>query len=80
MKNVHAMENNPLDATIGLLAGLVGGVTKYLIDVPIVPGSFFIALAEAGLTALLCGFLGVAGKHLFGIVIKKIFSRKKQHK
>ncbi|HWB23850.1 MAG TPA: hypothetical protein VG738_00125 [Chitinophagaceae bacterium] len=33
-------------------------------------------LAEAGVAALICGFLGAWGKHLFTLVMKKLLSKK----
>jgi hypothetical protein len=56
--------HNGTDIIIGGACGLIGGVIKffsvYMLDV-----SYWLSLVKAGGTALVCGFLGVAGKYAF---------------
>jgi hypothetical protein len=58
---------------IGGVSGMFAWVEFYMLD-----GSYFIQLAKAGATAFVCGFLGVAAKHLYNHVREKYFRRKKK--
>jgi hypothetical protein len=42
------------------LCGIGGGMTKYIMQFNDAP--YFARLLEAGVTAFICGFLGMAGK------------------
>jgi len=72
---MKAMELHTIDTKIGFIVGMTGGMLKYisgaLLDI-----SFAGRLVEAGLTAMVCGFLGVAGKHTFYWLRKKYFTKK----
>lgn len=57
---------------IALVCGAIGGMIN--ISVRMLDTMIFWDLLEAGLTAMLCGALGVAGKELYGFSKKKIKS------
>ena len=59
------------NSTLGFICGAIGGVSKYIMQINDFAG-FGIAMTKAGLTALICGFLGVAGKWLFEWMKKRI--------
>lgn len=66
-------QNNPfsLNSIIALFAGLLGGMVKFFGQVP--AGTTWLEkTAEAGGTALICGFLGVAGKELW-VYVKRAY-------
>lgn len=65
------------DAVVGFFTGSIGGMIAW-IEFYMLDGNYFIQLAKAGATAFVCGFLGVAAKHLFNYVRSKYFSRKKK--
>jgi hypothetical protein len=54
--NYQEMEHD-LNKGLGFLFGMIGGVTKFVCDVPIHTTEYLKATAEAGFTALVCGFL-----------------------
>lgn len=63
------------DTYIGMFAGCVGGFIKYtsgamLLHIDVLKN------VEAIVMAVCCGFAGVAGKHLFSLIIKKIKNKK----
>lgn len=64
------MEHN-YDKWIGFFSGLAGGFIKF-INAPLLEATFIGKLAEAGVTALVCGFLGIAGKNLYMWIAKKL--------
>lgn len=69
-------EHEQYDNLTAFICGFTGGAIK-LIDNKLlqVPAHFDINylqnLGETGITALVCGFLGIAGKHLFILLIKR---------
>jgi hypothetical protein len=65
------MQHKLLDTFTGCICGIIGGGWKYLSQIPF-EKDFGIRLFEASITAFLCGLLGVAGKHLFTYMLKKI--------
>ena len=67
---MRLIEWHKIDTLIGFFSGMIGGFVKYASGVMLQIG-FMGRLFEAGLTALVCGFLGVAGKHLFDWLKKK---------
>lgn len=71
---MKAMEYKP-DTAIGFVLGLIGGCFNYMLQVANETPYFF-KLLEAGLTAFICGALGVAGKYFFGWVKNKWQNRK----
>jgi hypothetical protein len=73
--NYQEMEHD-LNKGLGFLFGMIGGVTKFVCDVPIHTTEYLKATAEAGFTALVCGFLGVAGKEFYVFLKKKYFPSK----
>jgi hypothetical protein len=76
----QVMDHYDLNKTIGFLCGMIGGVTKFVCDAPINWGEYCISTTKAGFAALVCGFLGVAGKEIFGYIKKKYFSHHKVKK
>ncbi|MGQ0738643.1 MAG: hypothetical protein ACT4OJ_06245 [Bacteroidota bacterium] len=69
------MEHTKWDVATATICGIIGGMIKFyerLISI-----SYLEALAKAGFTALVCGFLGVAGKHVFTQFMKYIKSKRK---
>lgn len=78
MKTNNAMQHffdidNP-DTHIALIAGSIGGIAKLLYG-EVLLNVNFAGDFEALIMAILCGFGGVAGKHLFSLIIKKFKSR-----
>lgn len=57
--------NTQLSVVVGAFCGMIKYFTGYLETM------FIINLLQAGLTALVCGALGVAGKELYGYGKKK---------
>jgi hypothetical protein len=72
---VKAMEHTNYDKVIGFFSGLFGGFIKF-VSVSLLDVTFAIKLIEAGITAFVCGMLGVAGKYAV-VWIKKQFTNKK---
>ncbi|HUR65474.1 MAG TPA: hypothetical protein VMZ03_03920 [Chitinophagaceae bacterium] len=70
---IHNENNNK----IGFISGLIGGVFKFLMNIDL-PVGFFSKLLEAGITACVCGFLGVAGKEVFNLIKKYVLKRRKK--
>lgn len=69
-----------IDLIIGFGCGMTGGFIKYMssgINTMLDIG-FTGRLFEAGLTAFVCGLLGVAGKHSFDWIKKKYFNKKRK--
>lgn len=64
------MEQQDLyDKVIGGVCGFFGGMIAF-VKVAFLDASYWESLAKASGTALLCGFFGVGGKYLFGILQK----------
>lgn len=75
MKAVHNyFETN---TRIGLLAGMIGGMWKYIMLQVQVEG-FGESAMKAAATALICGLAGVAGKEIYGFLKKHITVRFKR--
>lgn len=68
------MQHN-YDNLIGFFAGMFGGFIKYM---SLLDTGFGSRLLEAGMTAMVCGFLGVAGKHSFDWLRKKYLNKNKK--
>lgn len=78
---MKAMEHNmESDKPIAFICGMAGGMIKFISGSIILNASFVLALLEAGATAMVCGFLGVAGKHLFNSIRKKWYDKRKNKK
>jgi len=67
MKAVH--HNDYSNTLIGFVSGLIGGALKVILAMD---ANTMKNIVEAGLTALICGFAGVAGKELYLFIKKKI--------
>lgn len=64
-----------MDTVVAFFFGMMGGIIKLLSGIGgmiLLDTGFMGRLLEAGVTAVCCGFLGVAGKHLFEVLKKKI--------
>lgn len=68
----HNSEGN---TAVGLFAGLIGGLGKYLLQVNTTPA--YLNIIQAVFTALLCGAAGVAGKEIYQVIKRKIKNRRK---
>lgn len=64
----HTEMQTKSDLIVGGICGMIGGMIKFYDS--LIAITYWEALAKAGLTALVCGFLGVAGKHLFTVALK----------
>jgi len=64
------------NAPLAALCGILGGMVKFL-QVSVIEVTWWEKTLQAGGTALICGFLGVAGKELFVFIKKAFFKRKK---
>ena len=74
---MKAMEWHKIDTVIGFFFGMIGGFIKYMSAAFLLLDTGFLGrLFEAGVTAMVCGFLGVAGKHLYDVIRKKLFNKK----
>lgn len=63
---MKAMDNH--NGTLwGISCGVVGGMGKYFLQAQM---TFPEKLLQAGLTALVCGLLGAAGKFAFDLIVK----------
>lgn len=56
---------------LGFIIGVLTGMSKFILNFHL-PLEFPSKLVEGGITAALCGFMGVAGKELW-VVAKKAF-------
>ena len=61
--------NHHNDTFVGLGCGILGGTTKFLLDIP--HETFFVQAFEAIAIAFLSGVAGVLGKHLITKLLKK---------
>lgn len=52
-----------------IICGVTGGMGKYLL-IDTTSSTYLIKLAQAGLTAFVCGLLGAAGKSIWDRVVK----------
>lgn len=57
------------DNALGFICGIIGGTTKFLLDIP--KDGFGLQFIEAIATAFACGVAGVLGKHLVSKMLKK---------
>lgn len=62
---------------IGLLAGMIGGMYKYIL-MQVQTQGFGESLLKAAFTALICGIAGVAGKEVYSFFKGRILKKKKQ--
>lgn len=67
------------DNKIGFISGLAGGAYQYILNINL-PIDFWSKLVEAGITAIVCGFAGVAGKELYKIIRSAIIKKNKDEK
>jgi hypothetical protein len=63
------MHHSDNDNWIGLGCGIIGGTTKFLLDIP--HESFIMQFSEAIFIAFASGVAGVLGKHLITKILKK---------
>lgn len=73
------MELHKIDSIIGFFCGMMGGILKLISGISgmvLLDAGFIGRLFEAGATAIVCGFLGVAGKHSFDWLRKKFLNKK----
>ena len=66
--------HNGLNTIIGFVCGILGGLADYAIRAS--PLTIF-AVMQAGITALICGAAGVAGKEVYIYIKKKITKKNK---
>ena len=76
MKRVGAVDSN---TKFGFIAGMAGGVYQWMLNINLHTG-FFSKLMEGAITAVVCGFVGMAGKELYTITMKAIKEYFKKHK
>ena len=69
------MGNTRWDAWVAGVCGTIGGMIDF--SNSLISITYWQALVKAGLTALVCGFLGVAGKHLFSMAVKWVKTKRK---
>lgn len=65
--------DNNSNTAFGFMCGIIGWLLNQIINIDHV---FIINLTESAFTALICGFVGVAGKHFFGMIIKRLKKKK----
>ena len=53
----------------GFIAGMVGGIYQWSLNINL-PTDFLSKLVEGGITAIVCGFVGMAGKELYQVTQK----------
>jgi hypothetical protein len=71
MKKTMGFHSNSPDNVYGFAVGSSVGVVQYFLNIHL-PTDFWSKLFEAGLTAGICGFIGMLGKELF-IVARRAF-------
>lgn len=72
------MDNTTTGHTpLGLICGIIGGMTSFFLQINVVEPAWWEKTIQAGGTALICGFLGIVGKECY-IWIKAAFSHKKK--
>lgn len=67
------------DKIIGVGCAVAGGMITFL-KVEFLDASFLVSLIKAGSTAIVCGFMGVAGKHCFTLLKNKWKKRQDKKK
>lgn len=70
------MDKNDPSWLAAYLLGVGGGTLKFLLQFN-ANSDFIVKLLHAGITALVCGFLGMAGKWAFDVVKVKFTKTKK---
>jgi hypothetical protein len=70
-----AMEQQHNSKLWGIIPAIAGGMGNYLLQINQSP--YLTQLFKAGLTALVCGFIGAAGKWLWDYSVKKLLKHKK---
>lgn len=79
MKTVLQNYFESVNAKIGLLAGMIGGMGKYIL-LQMQTEGFGQSALKAAVTALICGLCGVAGKEIYSFLKKHIVVRFKRKK
>lgn len=64
------MEQTDYGRLTAMICGIGGGMTKYIMQINEAP--FLVKLFQAGITALICGFLGMLGKWAFDFIKVKL--------
>jgi hypothetical protein len=62
------------DTATGIGFALIGGFTKYCLQIHNTP--YMVNLAQAAVTALVCGVMGVLGKELVAFIKRRYFNKK----
>lgn len=77
MKAMEQPHGNVTDLWVGLASGTICGVIKFL-DIYLLTDPYTIVLLKVFFTAVIGGFGGVAGKHLFSYLKKLWLDKKKK--
>lgn len=73
------MEQYPdWDNIVGVVTGILGGMWVFM-DIALVDITYFESLMKSGATAIVCGFMGVAGKHAYTWLKDKYLKKKKKN-
>ncbi len=70
----HVIQLDEGNTVVGMLSGFVGGFTTYLLQLH---SSYWMNLLQAGITALICGIGGVAGKEFY-LFVKRYIKKKNE--
>lgn len=70
------MEQGYVEKLVSVVCGIIGGMFYFLKQVMLDMG-YLESLWKAALTAIVCGFAGVAGKYLFTMVKNRIWKKRK---
>jgi phage shock protein PspC (stress-responsive transcriptional regulator) len=62
-------EQHHQNRVFAILCGITGGMGKYLL-IDTTTSTYIVKLAQAGLTAFVCGLLGAAGKSIWDRFVK----------
>lgn len=66
----HPQGGNLIDIWVGLISGMICGVIKFL-DIYLLADPYMVVLLKVFFTAVIGGFGGVAGKHLWTYCVRK---------
>ena len=77
-QRLEPMEHFDWDKLVGVTCAMIGGMVAF-INTQFLDASYFVSVLKSSGIALVCGFMGVAGKHAFSMA-KLWWIKKKRSK
>jgi energy-converting hydrogenase Eha subunit A len=79
MKKVMGWMPDHTNNKVGAVCGIIGALYQFFLNIKL-PMDFPSKLIEAGITAIVAGFLGIGGKELFMVTKRAFLSYFKKRK